>query len=83
MHVIESVLATAGITAVGRISPWSVSRIVKGYIAACIQLGYEMQVTKSLTLSFDEIVYKDLNYVFLMLLIKVHSQQKQICGLIL
>jgi hypothetical protein len=63
MHVIESVLATAGITAVGRISPWSVSRIVKeGYIAACIQLGYEMQVTEALTLSSDGTAHKNLNY---------------------
>jgi len=63
MHVIESVLATAGITAVGRISPRSVSRIVKeGYIAACIQLGYEMQVTEALTLSSDGTAHKNLNY---------------------
>lgn len=63
MHVIESVLATAGITAVGRISPQSVSRIVKeGYIAACIQLGYEMQVTEALTLSSDGTAHKNLNY---------------------
>jgi len=63
MHVIESVLATAGITAVGCISPRSVSRIVKeGYIAACIQLGYEMQVTEALTLSSDGTAHKNLNY---------------------
>ena len=62
-HVIESVLAAAGITAVGRISPRSVSRIVKeGYIAACIQLGYEMQVTEALTLSSDGTAHKNLNY---------------------
>ena len=62
-HVIESVLAAAGITAVGRISPWSVSRIVKErYIAACIHLGYEMQVTEALTLSSDGTAHKNLNY---------------------
>ena len=62
-HVIESVLATAGITAVGHISPRSVSQIVKeGYIAACIQLGYEMQVTEALTVSSDGTAHKNLNY---------------------
>lgn len=37
MGVIEAVLATAGITAVGQISARTVKRIVKeGYIAACL-----------------------------------------------
>lgn len=63
MHVIESVLAAAGITAVGRITPRSVSRIIKeGYIAACIQLGYEMQAAEALTLSSDGTGHKNLNY---------------------
>ena len=63
MYVIESVLATAGITAVGHISPRSVSQIVKeGYIAACLQLGYEMHVAEALTLSSDGTAHKNLNY---------------------
>ena len=47
MAVIKAALATAGITAVGSISPRTVARIIReGYIAACIQLGFELDETK-------------------------------------
>ena len=63
MGVIEAVLATAGIKAVGRLSARTISRIVKeGYIAACIQLGYEMQVAEAITLSADGTGHKNINY---------------------
>jgi hypothetical protein len=45
--VIHAVLKVAGITTVGDISRRSVSRIIdEGYIAACMQLGKEIQETK-------------------------------------
>ena len=63
MGVIEAVLATAGITAVGQISARTVKRIVKeGYIAACLQLGYEMQAAEAMTLSADGTGHKNINY---------------------
>ncbi|KAF8956376.1 hypothetical protein BDZ97DRAFT_1907224 [Flammula alnicola] len=63
MGVIEAVLAAAGITAVGRIHPRTVSHIIKeGYIAACIQLGYEMQAAEAMTFSADGTGHKNLNY---------------------
>jgi hypothetical protein len=63
MGVIEAVLAAAGIKAVGRLSARTISRIIKeGYIAACIQLGYEMQAAEAITLSADGTGHKNINY---------------------
>ena len=63
MGVIEAVLATAGITAVGKVSARTVSRIIKeGYIASCIQLGYEIQAADALTLGADGTGHKSINY---------------------
>lgn len=48
MDIIKAVLETAGITAVGNISPRTVGRIIReGYYAACIQLGYEINEAES------------------------------------
>jgi hypothetical protein len=48
MDIIKAVLETAGITAVGNISPRTVGRIIReGYFAACIQLGYEINQAES------------------------------------
>jgi uncharacterized protein (UPF0333 family) len=48
MDIIKAVLETAGITAVGNISPRTVGRIIReGYYAACVQLGYEMKQADS------------------------------------
>jgi hypothetical protein len=47
--VIHAVLKSAGITTIGTISRTSVSRIIaEGYIAAQIQLGYELGNTDSM-----------------------------------
>lgn len=63
MGVIEAVLAAAGITAVGRVSARTVGRIIKeGYIAACIQLGYEILEAEAMTLSADGTGHKNINY---------------------
>jgi len=63
MAVIEAVLAAAGITAVGKISARTVGRIIKeGYIAACLQLGYEMLAAEAMTLSADGTGHKNINY---------------------
>ena len=63
MGVIEAVLAAAGIKAVGHLSARTISRIIKeGYIAACIQLGYEMQAAEAITLSADGTGHKNINY---------------------
>jgi hypothetical protein len=60
MGVIEAVLAAAGIKAVGRLSARTISRIIKeGYIAACIQLGYEMKVAEAITLSAGDSLFGD------------------------
>ena len=48
MDIIKAVLETAGITAVGNISPRTVGRIIQeGYYAACVQLGYEINQADS------------------------------------
>ena len=63
MGVIEAVLAAAGIKAVGSLSARTITQIVKeDYIAACIQLGYEMQAAEAVTLSADGIGHKNINY---------------------
>ena len=50
-HVIHAVLQSAGISAIGKISRRTVSRVViEGYYAAQIQLGYEMQHAESMFL---------------------------------
>ncbi|KAF8800758.1 hypothetical protein BYT27DRAFT_7235975 [Phlegmacium glaucopus] len=57
MGVIKAVLGIAGITTVGNISPRTVARIIQeGYIAACIQLGFELDKTE------DGTGHKNLNY---------------------
>jgi hypothetical protein len=49
--VIHAVLKSAGISAIGKISRRTVSRVVlEGYYAAQMQLGYEMQDAKSMYL---------------------------------
>jgi len=51
-EVIVAVLKSAGVDVVGSISRTSVTRILwEGYIAAQIQLGYEMQQTGTMTFS--------------------------------
>jgi len=51
-EVISAVLHSAGIDTIGTVSHPSVARILhKGYFAAQIQLGYEMQNAKSVTFS--------------------------------
>ena len=46
--IISAVLRAAGITTIGKISRQTVSRVIlEGYYASCIQLGYELQNTKS------------------------------------
>ena len=48
MDIIKAVLETAGITAVGKLSPRTVGRIIReGYFAACLQLGYEINQADS------------------------------------
>lgn len=48
-EVIQAVLKSAGITAIGNISRTTVSRIItEGYYAAQIQLAYEMQNAESM-----------------------------------
>jgi hypothetical protein len=47
MGVIKAVLGIAGITTVGNISPRTVAQIIQeGDIAACIQLGFELDKTE-------------------------------------
>ena len=62
-EVISAVLKSAGITTVGTISRPSISRILhEGYFAAQIQLGYEMENTKSMTFSADGTSHRSINY---------------------
>ncbi|KAF8801495.1 hypothetical protein BYT27DRAFT_7235736 [Phlegmacium glaucopus] len=63
MGVIKAVLGIAGITTVGNISPHTVARIIQeGYIAACIQLGFELDKTEAVTFGSDGTGHKNLNY---------------------
>lgn len=63
-EVIVAVLKSAGVDVVGGISRTSVSRILReGYIAAQIQLGYEMQQTEAMTFSADGTSHRSINYV--------------------
>ncbi|KAF8806328.1 hypothetical protein BYT27DRAFT_7103258, partial [Phlegmacium glaucopus] len=63
MGVIKAVLGIAGITTVGNISPYTVAQITwEGYIAACIQLGFELDKTEAVTFGSDGTGYKNLNY---------------------
>jgi hypothetical protein len=65
--VIHAVLKSAGITAIGTISRTTVSRIIaEGYIAAQIQLGYELGNTESMY----PIYYKDYIAAILILFYK-------------
>jgi hypothetical protein len=51
--VIHAVLKSAGVTAIGTISRTTVSRIIsEGYIAAQIQLGYELGDADSMYIIF-------------------------------
>jgi hypothetical protein len=62
-EVISAVLKSAGITTVGTISRPSISRILReGYFAAQIQLGYEMENTRSMTFSADGTSHRSINY---------------------
>ena len=48
MDIIKAVLETAGITAVGKLSPQTVGQFIReGYFAACLQLGYEINQADS------------------------------------
>ncbi|KAF8800550.1 hypothetical protein BYT27DRAFT_7262712 [Phlegmacium glaucopus] len=63
MGVIKAVLGIAGITTVGNISPRTVAQIIReGYIAACIQLGFELDKTEAVTFGSDGTGHKNLNY---------------------
>ena len=63
-EVIVAVLKSAGVDIVGSISQTSVTHILwKGYIAAQIQLGYEMQQTGTMTFSADGTGHCSVNYV--------------------
>ncbi|KAF8805344.1 hypothetical protein BYT27DRAFT_7023033, partial [Phlegmacium glaucopus] len=63
MGVIKAVLGIAGITTVGNISPHTVAQIIReGYIAACIQLGFELDKTEAVTFGSDGTGHKKLNY---------------------
>jgi len=62
-EVISAVLKSADITIIGTISHPSISRILhKGYFAAQIQLGYEMNNAKSMTFSADGTSHRSINY---------------------
>src|SRR6266498_987399 len=62
-EVISTILQSAGITTVGTISHTSVSRILwEGYLAAEIQLGYEMKNTEGMTFSADGTSHCSINY---------------------
>ena len=62
-EVISAVLKSAGITTVGTISRPTISRILReGYFAAQIQLGYEMENTRSMTFSADGTSHRSVNY---------------------
>jgi len=63
-EVIVAVLKSAGVDIVGSISQTSVTRILRGgYIAAQIQLGYEMQQTGTMTFSADGTGHCSVNYI--------------------
>ena len=62
--VIHAVLKSAGVTAIGTISRTTVSRIItEGYIAAQIQLGYELGNAKSMYIIDDKGVQTCLYYL--------------------
>ena len=62
-EVISAVLKSAGITTVGTISRPSIARILhEGYFAAQIQLGYEMENTRSMIFSADGTSHRSINY---------------------
>src|SRR6266511_1046598 len=61
--IISAVLNTVGITMVGSISRRSVARIIReGYFAAQIQLGHEMKMAESMTVSADGTGHRSINY---------------------
>jgi hypothetical protein len=62
-EVISAVLKSAGITTVSTISRPTISRILReGYFAAQIQLGYEMENARSMTISADGTSHRSINY---------------------
>jgi hypothetical protein len=62
-EIIDAVLNTAGITMIGSISRTSVARIIReGYFAAQIQLGHEMKMAESMTVSADGTGHRSINY---------------------
>ena len=62
-EVISAVLHSAGIDTIGTVSRPSVAHILhKGYFAAQIQLGYEMQNAKSVTFSTGDTSHRSINY---------------------
>ena len=62
-EVISSVLQSAGIIPVGALSDTTVASVVReGYFAAQIQLGYEMENTKSMTFSADGTGHCGINF---------------------
>ncbi len=61
--IITAVLNTAGITVVGSISRTSVTRILReGLLAAQIQLGHEMKMAETMTISADGTGHRSINY---------------------
>src|SRR6266511_4319477 len=62
-EIISAVINTAGITLVGSISHTSVAQIIQeGYFAAQIQLGHEMKMAESMTVSADGTGHRSINY---------------------
>src|SRR5260370_5232310 len=61
--IITAVLNTAGITVVGSISRTSVTWILReGLLAAQIQLGHEMKMAETMTISADGTGHRSINY---------------------
>jgi chromosome segregation ATPase len=62
-EVIHEVFRTAGISVHGNISRSTVSRVIlEGYVAAKIQLGFEMDNADSMTFGADGTTHRDINY---------------------
>ena len=62
-EVIHEVFRTAGISVRGNVSRRTVSRVIlEGYVAAKIQLGFEMDKADSMTFGADGTMHRDINY---------------------
>lgn len=57
-EIIQAVLKSAGITAIGNVSRTTVSRVItEGYYAAQIQLAYEMQNAEGIEFDYLKLIY--------------------------